>query len=87
MINLNKLAVGLDGKEIEGAYIGKIVAQTLISTAKGDALKFWYWANKLYQGESLDLDPTDAEVLKNFIRDNDTMTILVKAQALACFEK
>jgi hypothetical protein len=86
MINLNKLAVGLDGKEIEGAYIGKIAAQALISTPKGDALKFWYWATKMYQGESLDLDPTDTQILMNFIKDNETMSILVKAQALECFK-
>jgi len=85
MINFNKNLLDLDGKEIEGANIGKVVAQSLISGGKGDALKFWHWANKMYQGEALDLDPTDAEVLKNFIKENETMTILVKAQALECF--
>ena len=85
MINFNKNLLDLDGKEIEGANIGKVVAQSLITGGKGDALKFWHWANKMYQGEPLDLDPTDTEVLKNFIKENETMTILVKAQALECF--
>ena len=85
MINFNKNLLDLDGKEIEGANIGKVVAQTLVSSGKGDALKLWHWANKMHQGEELDLDPTDAETLKTFIRENETMTILVKAQALACF--
>lgn len=87
MINFNKNLFGLDGKEIEEANIGKIIAQTLISTSKGDPLKFWHWANKMYCGESLELDPTDTETLRNFIRDNESLTILTKAQALACFEK
>jgi hypothetical protein len=41
----------------------------------------------LYKGEELDLDPTDTETLKNAIKENDSLTILSKAQALACFEK
>lgn len=86
MINLNKTLLDLDGKEIEGGNIGKLVAQTLVSAGKGDALKFWHWANKMHNGEVLDLDPTDAEVLKNFIKENETLTILVKAQALECFQ-
>jgi hypothetical protein len=86
MINFNKNLLGLDGKEIADANIGKVVGQTLVQSGKGDALKFWHWANKMYQGEELDLDPSDTEVLKNFIRENETMTILVKAQALECFK-
>lgn len=86
MINLNKTVRGLDGKEIEGSNIGKIVSQQMVQTSKGDALKFWYWATKMYEGLPLDLDPTDAETLKAFIRDNDNLTILLKAQALECFK-
>ena len=85
MINLNKTVLGLDGKEIEGTNIGKIVAQALVQSSRGDALKFWHWANKMHEGSSLDLDPTDTETLKTFIKDNDNLTILLKAQALECF--
>jgi hypothetical protein len=87
MINLNKTVFGLDGKEIEGTNIGKIVAQALVQSSRGDALKFWHWATKMHEGSTLDLDPTDTETLKTFIKDNDNLTILLKAQALACFEK
>ena len=76
----------LDGKEIEGANIGKIVAQTLVQSSKGDALKYWGWATKLNAGEELDLDKSDTETLKNFIKESETLTILTKAQALECFE-
>lgn len=77
--------LGLDGTELPESNIGKIVAQMLVQASKGDALKFWHWAQKMYAGEELDLDPTDSETLKNFIKDNDQLTILVKAQAIACF--
>jgi hypothetical protein len=57
----------------------------LVQSSKGDAIKLWFWAQKLFIGEELELDPSDAEILKNFIKDSDSITILAKAQALACF--
>jgi hypothetical protein len=84
-INMNATILGLDGTELAESNIGKVVAQMLVQSSKGDALKFWHWAQKLYAGKELDLDPSDSEVLKNFIKDNEQLTILVKAQALACF--
>jgi hypothetical protein len=86
MINFNKNCLALDGQEVADTNIGKIVGQSLIQSGKGDALKFWHWANKMYKGEELDLDPTDTDVLRNFIKENETMTIWVKAQALECFK-
>lgn len=82
MIDLNKNVVDLDGKEIEGVNLGKIIAQTLVQSSKGDALKVWSWATKLHAGESLDLDDSDKELFKNFIKENDSLTILTKAQVL-----
>jgi len=86
-INMNTAILDLDGKEIPESNIGKVIAQVLVQGSKGDALKFWHWAQKMYAGEELDLDPSDSETLKNFIKDNEQLTILVKAQALACFSK
>jgi len=84
-IDLNKAIKDLDGKEIEGSNLGKLVAQMLVSASKGDALKYMSWALKLHNGEGLELDPTDKDVLKNFIKDHDQLTILSKAQMLECF--
>lgn len=81
-IDLNKSLIDLDGKEIADSNMGKIVAQTLITGSKGDALKFWDWANKLYKGEILDLDKSDQEVFKNFIKENEGLPIITKAQIL-----
>ena len=86
-INMNIAIFGLDGKELPESNIGKLIAQVLVQSSKGDAVKLWFWAQKLYAGEELELDPSDAETLKSFIRDNESLTILAKAQALACFEK
>jgi hypothetical protein len=83
-IDFNTNLLGLDGAQIEGAHMGKLVANTLATSNKGDALKFWNWATKLHAGEELDLDPSDAETLKNFIKDSENLTILSKAQILSC---
>ncbi|MEY4332360.1 MAG: hypothetical protein RLZZ196_1098 [Bacteroidota bacterium] len=85
-INMNIPILGLDGKELPDANVGKLIAQTLVNTPKGDALKFFGWAQKLYAGSALELDASDTETLKNFIKESDSITILAKAQALACFK-
>lgn len=84
-IDMNMPIFGLDGVELPDSNLNKLVAQMLVNTSKGDALKYFHWAQKLYKGEVLELDPSDSETLKNFIKDNEQLTILVKAQALACF--
>ena len=83
-INLNKQVLDLDGSEIKDANIGKIVAQVLIGETKGDALKYWGWAQKLYTGEDLDLDQSDFETFKTFIKETDKIPVITKAQAIAC---
>lgn len=85
LLDLNKAIKDLDGKEIEGSNLGKLVAQMLVTATKGDALKYMAWALKLHNQESLDLDPSDKETLKNFIKEHEQLTILSKAQILECF--
>jgi hypothetical protein len=84
-INLNNPLTDLSGKEIADSNMGRIVAQMLVTATKGDALKFMAWALKLHAGESLELDPSDIETLKHFVKDHEQLTILSKAQILTCF--
>ena len=84
-IDLNKAIKDLDGKEIEGSNLGKLVAQMLASANKGDALKYMSWALKFHEGTSVELDPSDVETLKNFVKDNEQLTNLSKAQILEVF--
>lgn len=86
-LDLNYDLLGLDGKAIEGTKAGKLLAQTLIGSNKGDALKYWDWAQKLYVGTPLELDPSDTETLKNFVKESEVLTVLAKAQLLASFSK
>jgi hypothetical protein len=50
-------------------------------------LKFWDWAVSLNKGEVLDLDSSDQETIKNFIKDSEGFTILAKAQLLQVLKK
>lgn len=81
-MDLNFNLLSLDGQEIADAHAGKLLANVLVSAGKGDAMKYWTWAQKLYAGEELSLDPSDMETLKNFVKESDTMSILAKAQIL-----
>jgi hypothetical protein len=78
--------IGLDDQVFEGGNAGKMLAGALASASKGDALKFWDWAKKLFKGEVLDLDKSDQETFKVFIKDSE-LPIIYKAQILEIFLK
>jgi hypothetical protein len=86
-IDLNCNLLDLEGQEVENTNAGKLVAQTLVQGTKGDALKFWDWAVALNKGEVLDLDSSDQETFKNFVKDNESITIFAKAQILQKLKK
>jgi hypothetical protein len=86
-IDLNFNLADLDGNAIDNTNAGKLVAQTLVQQTKGDALKFWDWAVALNKGEVLDLDSSDQETFKNFVKDSEAITIFAKAQILLKLKK
>lgn len=86
-INFNFNLLDLDGNEIENSNVGKLIANMLVQQSKGDALKFWDWALDLNKGKELDLDSSDYETLKNFIKDNEQLTIIAKAQILKSLKR
>jgi hypothetical protein len=86
-LDFNFNLLDLDGKQIDNANAGKLLANTLVQQSKGDALKFWEWAVSLNKGEILDLDSSDQETLKNFIKDSENFAIIAKAQLLQVIKK
>jgi hypothetical protein len=86
-LDFNFDLLGLDDQPIEGANAGKLVAQALVTSTKGNALKMWEWALALNKGEVINLDSVDQETLKSFISDSETFTILAKAQLLKLLKK
>jgi len=91
MLDFNQALKGLDGtevKDMDGSSItlGKLLSSQLASANKGDALKMFTWAQKIYNGETLDLDPSDESTLKEFIKSNEALTVLAKVQLLSVFK-
>lgn len=86
-LDFNKPVLGLDDQPIEGAHLGKLIANIMAASSKGDAIKQYDMARKLYKGEVLDLDRADQKTLKDIITESDAITNLTKAQALEVFDK
>ncbi len=87
IINLNYPIKDLDGNDIESAStLGKLLANQLVSVAKGDVLKFFDWAMRFNKGEVVELDRSDYEKLKEFVINAETLTILAKGQILPLLE-
>ena len=86
-LNLNKPILTLDGspfKEADGSNVilGKTIANALAMQSKGDILKFFGWAQKMYKGEAVEMDKSDLNILKGFIEEIQTLPIITKGQAL-----
>lgn len=84
-LDFNQPIVGLDGTVIEGSNMGKILADQLVISTKGNALKYWEMALKLHRGEEVDLDQADQTMVKDFIEKHESLPNLTKAQLLLVF--
>jgi len=60
--------------------IGKLLSNALVNQAKGDALKFHSWAMDMYNCKVINLDRSDCKTLREFVENNETITVLGKAQ-------
>lgn len=86
-IDFNKPILQLDGtafKEQDGSdvMLGKTLANALAMQSKGDILKYFGWAQKMYNGQAVEMDKSDVDILKGFIEEITSLPIITKAQAL-----
>lgn len=88
-INLGFTVKTLDGRDItisgtqDVAHAGWYLAQILVSGTKGqDALKFYDWALKFHNKETVEVDNQDFKKLYKFIEEDDKLTVLIKAQII-----
>lgn len=81
-LDLNKPIIGLDRKPMENSNIGRELAPALAFAKTGDALKLSGWADKLYNGEEIELDKSDLIVLEKFIKEHPGITNLLESQIL-----
>lgn len=83
-INFNYQLTSLSGEAFVGDtnHAGKILANAISVNNKGNAIKLYDWALKLWNKEPLELDDTDFNVLYAFIESTELLNILCKAQMI-----
>lgn len=81
-VNLNFAFKGLDGVEMIETNAGKSLGQALASATKGDPIKHWSLAKRMYDGEILEVDESDLTLVKEFVKSSEGFTALAKAQML-----
>jgi hypothetical protein len=86
-LNLNFNLKGLDGNEIPNTNAGKLLAEEISRTNQGNSIKLFDWAVKLWNENEIELDSTDAEVLKALIEKSTNLTVLSKAQLLRSLQE
>lgn len=83
-INLDKQLQNLAGKSFDGDdnHMGKVLAHALSMGNKGNSIKLYDWALKLYNKQELEIDDTDFQVLKGLVETTELLNVLCKAQIL-----
>jgi hypothetical protein len=74
----------MEGNE-EGSHAGKLLGGLLGSSNETtQPIKFFDWALKFYNKQPLELDSTDLEILKKFIKESRRLYVIAQAQLLNC---
>ena len=81
-INLDFPLKTLSGQDITGTTAGQVLANAISQSNKGQAIKLWDWALKAHNGQMLELDKADTDLLKSIVESNEVLSILSKAQIL-----
>lgn len=88
-INLNFQIKNLQGEEIKGEFghAGKVLANMLAQQSKGNSIKLYDWALKLWNSQALELDDVDAGVLYALVENSETLTIIAKVPIMKAIKK
>jgi len=92
ILNLMTLDFNFEIKDLSGesakddkgnpTIAGKVLAQELASSNKGNAIKLSDWAHKLWNLQPIEADLTDAEIIIEFVNNSEWLTNLSKAPIL-----
>lgn len=86
-VSLNFLLKNLDGTDIAEANAGHVIANQLAAAMKSvDPIKFWTWAVCLRKDEILNIDKSDARLLRDFVEKNENLSVLTKAQVMEAID-
>ncbi|WP_343524512.1 hypothetical protein [Pedobacter sp.] len=86
-VNFNKPLLNLDGSE-SGEMLNKLLSNILAQANEGvtEPIKFFDWAIKIFNDGEVELDNTDSEVLKSFIKNHKQLTVFAKGRLLEVFK-
>lgn len=79
-MNFNKNAVDLTGKETP-YNLGQILGNFLAQSSKGDSMRLWEIAQKIYKGDDIQLLAEDAKSIASMVKESE-LSNLLKAQVL-----
>lgn len=78
-LNFNFKIKSLDGKEIPNSdSANKLLANVLSQMNKGNSIKMYDWALKLWNSGELEIDDTDSHILEGIIDSTEFLTVLSK---------
>jgi hypothetical protein len=86
-LSLDKKFKSLSGEELQGMTMGQLLAEAISQSNKGNSIKIYNWALKLYNKEELEMDETDFKTLKDMVESNETLSNIIKAQLILELEK
>lgn len=82
---MKKIDFSGDILDVSGAKLGDMsetLAVTLQQSNKGNPVKVWGWAMKIYKDKFITVDDADLDFLKNFIEESANLFNVSKAQIL-----
>ena len=85
-VDLNVALLTIEGKDFENDTVGKILANRLYNSEKGDSVKYFDWALKLWQKEVIDMDSSDLDGLIEFVKE-EKLPNFAEAQILRSLKK
>lgn len=81
-LNFNFQLKDLAGNDVPGdaGNTARVLANTIASLNRGNSIKMYDWALKLWNLKPIEIDDIDALMLEEIIETTDMLTIAAKAQ-------
>lgn len=86
VLDLAGVPIKESGNSPEIVTCSRLLSNNLIQGSKGDAIKFYDWAQALYKNQPIEVDNSDFKKIRSFIDESEGVSILAKAQILKALD-
>lgn len=86
-LNFNKPIFDIKGQEIPNTNMGELLANMIAQGKGSNPIKIWELAKNIYAGKELELDTSDANLIKGLIETCENFPVMTKAQMLLEFKE